>query len=535
MNPNISKLFTLILLAISTSLYSQADSTIVEGYVYETGNRGYLSVVNVQVNNANGVRVADGYTNLDGYFRYALAAGGAHKVIAIKDMFETKEMDMDLVAGSKNFAKIEMKRTPGYIFEITMAEKRESADTPVDAISDTRIEVYNNTTEKEELVYENYMEPSFRVNLRKGNHYTVLIRKDGFLAKRMEAFVDVDDCILCFEGIGSIRPGVSETMTEGNQNGLLLANVEMERVYTGKKMEINNVYYELDKARLTAQAKLELDNVIQLMKDNPRLSLELGSHTDSRGKSDYNMELSQRRAEACVAYLLESGDIRSNRITSQGYGESQITNKCVDGVYCNDAMHAANRRTELKITGIMEPTRFKPLAEMKREEKLERELLQGDEGEQQIELLPGETLEDALKRIEEEKKNGGTILNSGFIDQEVDEGNIIKEESPREKTRERVESDARNSGGLNIDAPGLSADAQGPMIALHIGDKLAMTNKLFKVFPNVRSYYDGEKHYYLIEKSYDDIMKANDYLMKNIKLDYPDAKVVMVDKGRVLR
>ena len=80
----------------------------------------------------------------------------------------------------------------------------------------------------------------------------------------------------------------------------------------------------------------------------PDMVIELGSHTDSRGNDDYNMKLSQKRAESARQYLLDKG-ITAARIKAQGYGESQIINQCKNGVKCTDEEHQQNRRTEFKI------------------------------------------------------------------------------------------------------------------------------------------------------------------------------------------
>jgi hypothetical protein len=77
----------------------------------------------------------------------------------------------------------------------------------------------------------------------------------------------------------------------------------------------------------------------------------LGSHTDSRATAEYNIELSQKRAESVVRYLILSG-INPARLTAKGYGESKLVNKCADGIPCTEAEHQANRRTEFKITAI---------------------------------------------------------------------------------------------------------------------------------------------------------------------------------------
>jgi hypothetical protein len=113
---------------------------------------------------------------------------------------------------------------------------------------------------------------------------------------------------------------------------------------------IKNIYYDLDKWFIREDAKPPLDNLVRIMKQYP-INVELGSHTDSRASFDYNIELSQKRAEAAVRYLTMNG-IDPMRMTAKGYGETMLINNCADGVPCSEAEHQANRRTEFKITAI---------------------------------------------------------------------------------------------------------------------------------------------------------------------------------------
>jgi len=564
----IINVFVVTLFCLLSTWVTAQDSTIIEGYAYENGNRGYLNVVQITaVNKSTNMQVNQVFTNEDGFFTFEAPAGQTLEITAIKDMFITKSIELTPEVDKKNFVQFEIKREPGYIFEITMAEKREDDETPVDAISGTRVEVYNNTENEEVLALTDYPHPEFRVNLQKGNHYTILIRKKGYLAKRMEAFVNVKGCILCFEGIGSVRPGVSETMTEGNENGLLLANVALEKVFTGKKLEIENIYYDLAKWDIKPQAETQLKTVLQLMKDNPMLIFELGSHTDSRGKDDYNMDLSQKRARAAVDYLKENGDLRTGSITSMGYGETQITNKCKNGVNCSEAMHAVNRRTELKVTGMLADVRDKSLLQMKTEERLEAEILSGNGVSDQIELLPGESIDDALARIklenEDKPKPQDNVvspeiddikdakdeaqvhtemlddMNSQNVQVELkDEITDIKSEvsdetqSNNKNTEDKI-SDKLSLGKLNVDVPQLSEDANGIYIAVHHGaDRLPMTHKIYKTFPDLNWYpaSDGNT-YYIINRNYPSEEKAQAYLDEYIKGDYPNAEVLRFVKG----
>jgi len=126
---------------------------------------------------------------------------------------------------------------------------------------------------------------------------------------------------------------------------LLLAKLEVNQKFT-----VENIYYDLDKWFIRDDAKESLDNLVQIMKQYP-ISAELSSHTDSRATHEYNLELSQKRAEAAVRYIILQG-ISPSRMNAMGYGETRIVNNCADGVDCSELQHQANRRTEFKITDI---------------------------------------------------------------------------------------------------------------------------------------------------------------------------------------
>lgn len=109
-------------------------------------------------------------------------------------------------------------------------------------------------------------------------------------------------------------------------------------------IDLEMVLYDLNKADLRPVSIEVMDRIVQYMNDVPYLNLQLESHTDCRGSNEYNMELSQRRAQSCVDYIISSG-ISSQRIRAIGYGETRLTNGCADGVSCTEAQHQLNRRT----------------------------------------------------------------------------------------------------------------------------------------------------------------------------------------------
>ncbi len=109
--------------------------------------------------------------------------------------------------------------------------------------------------------------------------------------------------------------------------------------------QIYKVYFPFDKWDLKTAGKAELDRLATEMQKYPEVRLEMKSHTDSRGPASYNMKLSEKRGKSVLDYLSAKG-ISASRVNAQAFGETQLVNKCADGVKCTEADHAVNRRTE---------------------------------------------------------------------------------------------------------------------------------------------------------------------------------------------
>lgn len=125
-------------------------------------------------------------------------------------------------------------------------------------------------------------------------------------------------------------------------------NFSVAPMMPGTAIQLPNIYYNFNDATLRPDARKDLNMVVALMRQQPTLTLELASHTDSRGTSLYNQSLSQRRADGVVDYLATQG-IKRERLRPVGYGESEPRNNCTDRVDCTEQQHARNRRTEVRI------------------------------------------------------------------------------------------------------------------------------------------------------------------------------------------
>ena len=122
----------------------------------------------------------------------------------------------------------------------------------------------------------------------------------------------------------------------------------VEVVTINEPIRLNNIYYDFDDDKILKDSEEDLYLLKGLMDEYPTMVIELSSHTDSQGRSDYNEELSQRRANSARKWLLKKG-VSKDRIKAVGYGEKIILNHCKNRVKCTDDEHRFNRRTEFKI------------------------------------------------------------------------------------------------------------------------------------------------------------------------------------------
>jgi len=140
----------------------------------------------------------------------------------------------------------------------------------------------------------------------------------------------------------------------------------LDKFAIGMKWRVDNIHYDFDKWNIRADARPILDSVVTIMRIYP-INIELSAHTDCRGSFSYNDKLSDKRAKSAVNYIVSKG-INQNRIVAKGYGEHQLLNRCKDGVWCSEADHQLNRRTEIKVLsyssaqetpGAFDPNKFK--------------------------------------------------------------------------------------------------------------------------------------------------------------------------------
>lgn len=137
------------------------------------------------------------------------------------------------------------------------------------------------------------------------------------------------------------------TLIQEVTNITLDTTIVLDQLILEKAIVLDNIYYDLNKADIRSDASPELDKLVKILKDNPSIRIELSSHTDSRSSDDYNLTLSQQRAQSAVDYLVSQG-IAADRLVAKGYGETQLLIPNAQ----TEEEHQTNRRTEFKVIEI---------------------------------------------------------------------------------------------------------------------------------------------------------------------------------------
>lgn len=129
---------------------------------------------------------------------------------------------------------------------------------------------------------------------------------------------------------------------------LELGSVKKQTRSAEPKVIIEPILFDNNKYALLEPAIETLNKILIALKNNTGIKVEISAHTDSKGNDGDNMKLSELRAKTVVDYLVTNG-IDKTRLTSKGYGESKILNRCKNNVDCGELEHAVNRRVEFKI------------------------------------------------------------------------------------------------------------------------------------------------------------------------------------------
>ncbi|UYZ58450.1 OmpA family protein [Hymenobacter latericus] len=175
---------------------------------------------------------------------------------------------------------------------------------------------------------------TFKAKLDTSATYTLFADRPGYFSARQSVTT-----------VGKVPP---QDQLPNEMNDISIpVTLTLNKIVVNKAIVVENIFYDYNKANIRPDAAVELDKLVETLQDNPDITIELSSHTDARGKDAFNQDLSQRRAQSAVDYIISKG-IDKSRITARGYGETRPVIRTAK----TEAEHQRNRRTEFKVTKI---------------------------------------------------------------------------------------------------------------------------------------------------------------------------------------
>ncbi len=229
------------------------------------------------------------------------------------------------------FKRVPRKTVTFYADGTLMSRPEKGADLTPRPVPNSKVRIEYNGRPMGETMTDGAGKFSFKVD--SAQTYRIVAEKDNFFTASQNLTVPV--------------PPTQDKLTQQQNDVKLPVTLTLVEIVKDKPIVLENILYDYNKSDIRPDAALELDKLVTILQENPKISVELSSHTDSRGKDPYNMKLSADRAKSAVTYIVSKG-IAKTRMTSKGYGETRPIVKNAK----TEEEFQTNRRTEFKVTKI---------------------------------------------------------------------------------------------------------------------------------------------------------------------------------------
>ena len=289
------------------------EQVILTGIVTNEITGEPVNAANIQIGNS-----INTFTFPDGRFEAKLNRQGSYNIEASKSYWTSDADSVVTLQFREDTISISMTIRPLLIAEASL--KNQNTGVAIEGAKLTFINKINGDTASYITTAEGLVE----FVAEPFSTYEILHEKEGF-----------------FTRIDSI------TLKE-RESGIIKFNLGMVPIEIGLIEHDYDIKFEFNSDEIIPESAQALDFIITVLELNPNIKIELRSHSDSKGQDEYNLKLSQRRAQAAEAYVLSKG-IEAGRIIGIGYGEKALLNGCANGVQCTEAQHRENRRIEFLV------------------------------------------------------------------------------------------------------------------------------------------------------------------------------------------
>jgi outer membrane protein OmpA-like peptidoglycan-associated protein len=346
------------LLTSTITIYDLRKSSLIEGAeirVFEKSNEGFLSgdnnlyqaillpakegssefIFKLIRKDVGSLGEADQVSDEKGEATYGFMGENEYLIVVTKEGYTAKETTYSTI-GNESISNIRISLEKPTCATVSGIVRNKVTN---QLLPNTIVKFWNGCTGEEEEIFSND-QAEYEYCAKPGCDYMIKGMKENYSGD----FVKL--------------PAAELTSANLRKDVLLTPTSDGPSIGAGTVIVLENIYYDFNKSAIRTGAARELDELVVMMQTYSSMMIELSSHTDSRGGGDYNLKLSQARAESAKQFLRSKG-INGNRVRAVGYGESQPRNKCIDGVNCTEEDHQYNRRTEVKVTSIDSPVNIR--------------------------------------------------------------------------------------------------------------------------------------------------------------------------------
>ena len=315
------------------------QSFLVKGVARDKRADVLLAGTEVTLRDAAGKPVQTVTTGVDGSYQFEVDPAKEYSLTGTKEKYfdgVNKFNTNELGEKTEMVRDVELEKDPGLSLYALVTDKTSGA--PLEGVKMVIVDNITGQPVTDMLtpVTGDYRKPLAEKKIGDRISYNIKLDKEGYLGKVVTFNASI-------EKPGEIK--VHEAM-----------DLTLDKIQVGadlaKIIDIKPIYFDLGKSNIRPDAATELDKIVKVMKENPTMVIELGSHTDCRSSMASNMALSDRRAKSSAAYIVSKG-IDASRIYGKGYGEAKLINGCAcEGAVkstCSEQEHQQNRRTEFII------------------------------------------------------------------------------------------------------------------------------------------------------------------------------------------
>jgi len=323
-----------------------SKSFLVSGKAIDSETRKVLTSTKVILSDEKGDSINEILTIEDGSYEFEIEPPNNYKLKAEKEGYLKKRVNLiaeiPKSAEMKNrqvmdiyLDKIEIETDIGKRVDIKSISGKAIDSETGKVLASTKVILYN---EKGDFINEilTIEDGSYEFEIEPANNYKLKVEKEGYLRKTVNL--------------------TAEIPKSAEMKNYQVIDIYLDKIKIGtdivKLIGIKPIYFDLSKWNIRKDATAELDKIVKVLNENPKIEIELSSHTDCRSSAASNMLLSNRRAQATAEYIKKKIS-NLNRISGKGYGESKLINYCEceadKKVPCTEEEHQMNRRTEFKV------------------------------------------------------------------------------------------------------------------------------------------------------------------------------------------